>query len=449
MDKLFLQLSKLGDVINILPIAYAAHLRGEKVGIMSCTEFADVLDGVSYVEKVVFSGRPWEINKAVEEAKKICANVVSTMVNGPIEEIAKHSYGFDLSKIKPGEKFWLGKTDSFCRESWKLAGCLPDWGKVPLVFDRRSRVREGEWMPLRPPKKNKKPIIIVSAGSVSSPFPYRELLLELVNLKYGKDFNVIDLATIKAEKFYDLLGLYEVAHCLISVDTAHLHLAAAVPSLPVMALVQDRYSLPLAPEMKEMAGYWSGTAWRPSHHFHCRYRDFPRRALEMFTAIGNIGWQDASTLRQVYFGGVKQWNGFNYFPIQPGSCRRDAVNVLGDTEHFPMLQDVIRMFMQVVKPTEMVFLSREEVKIDQQKMPANLFRKNGPFFAYRMNRNKVGQDTFFPAVDMFAATVDFWVKIFPEIPDVVFGADAYWSRLLMEIFKKHGAVEVEGIYRDE
>jgi hypothetical protein len=29
-----------------------------------------------------------------------------------------------------------------------------------------------------------------------------------------------------------------------------------------------------------------------------------------------------------------------------------------------------------------------------------------------MNRDQQGNDTFFPAVDLFAAPVDFWVKIF-------------------------------------
>ena len=63
MDKIYCQLSKLGDVLGILPIAYAAHLRGEKVGIMVAKEYADVLDGVGYAEKIVFDEKSWEIEK--------------------------------------------------------------------------------------------------------------------------------------------------------------------------------------------------------------------------------------------------------------------------------------------------------------------------------------------------------------------------------------------------
>jgi hypothetical protein len=427
MDKLFIQLSKTGDLCGILPIAYAASQRGEKVGIMASKEFADILDGVSYAEKIVFDDKPWLIKEAFEQAKKLCENVVVTMTNGPVAEIEKYAYG------PAGQKHAV--TDSFCRESWKLAGCLKDWGKIPLAFDKRDRAREDALMPKGWfTKGRKKKIMLVSAGSVSSPFPYRDLLMKLLTLNYP-NFNIIDLGLIKAERFYDLLGLYEAAHCLVSVDTAHLHLAAAVPTLPVMALIQDR---PI---------YWYGSAWRPSHHFHCRYRDFPRRAMELFTAIDNVSMSEpGNNILQVYHGGVHKNDAVRYFPIQPGSCRRDAVNCLDDKEHFPMLQDVIRMVMQVAKPNDVIHLCREDTKSELSIPREDI---STPRYAFRMNRDKDGNDTFFPAVDLFAAPVDFWVKIFPSIPDVVMGADAYWPRILMEIFRANGAVEISGVFRND
>lgn len=425
MDKLYLQLGKTGDLCGILPIANAAHLRGEKVGIAACSEFSDILDGVSYAEKVSLVLKPWQIEKAFDECKKICPNVVVTMVNGPIDQITKYVYA------PAGQE--TAKTDSFCRESWKLSGCLKDWGKQTLIFDKRDKDRESEWIPKQVGRYKRKPAILLSAGSISSPFLYKDLLVELVTLKYGKDFNVIDLCTIKAHRFYDLLGLYEMAHCLITVDTAHLHLAAAVPNLPVMALIQDR---PL---------YWHGTAWRPQHHFYCRYRDFPRRALEMFTAIESIGDKTESNILQVYHGSVKRNNGVRYFPIQPGSCRRDSMNCLGDQEHFPMLQDVIRMTMQVAKPNDRIVLTQTGTEFSNPDCRHN----NEPNYAYRMNRDKNGNDHFFPACDMFAAPVDFWVSLFPELPDLCLDNTPYCWRYLQEMFKARGAKEISGIYRNE
>jgi hypothetical protein len=421
IDKILICLSKTGDLCNILPIAYSAHLKGERYGIMASSEYGNLLDGISYAEKIIFNGKPWSIKEAVGEAKKICPEVVCVMTNGPKESIEEFSY-------KPAGQL-NAVTDSFSREAYKIAGCLKDWGKYSLNFDLRNPDREKLLLQSLAGPKNKKKIILISAGSESSPFPYRNLLLELVNLKYGKSHRVINLANVNADRFYDLICLYEAAHCLITVDTAHLHLAAAVPNLPVMALIQDR---PI---------YWYGSAWRPQHHFFCRYKDFPRRALEMFTAIENIGVQVDSNILQVYYGSVRKNNGVRYFPIQYGACKRDAVNVLDDKEHYPMLQDSIRMMMQVARPNDIIRLTREDVVVESDP------ETKEPCFAWRTNRDKAGNDTFFPAVDLFAAPVDFWVKIFKDIPDVVMSTDSYWGLLLMQIFKKYGAVDVGGIYR--
>ena len=427
MDKLYLQLGKIGDILNIAPLAYADSQKGLKVGVMACAEFADVLDGVSYVEKVVFPGKQWEIEKALTEAKKLCPTVVCTQTNGPVEQVLKCTYE------PAGQKSAV--TDSFNREAWKLSGRLIEWGTIPLVFDERDLEREKLLMPKGWfGKGKKKRIMLVSADSKSSPFPYKDLLLELLHLKYPT-FNIIDLSLIKAERFYDLLGLYEAAHCLVSVDTAHLHLAYAVPKLPVMALVQDR---PL---------YWHGSAWRPQHHFHCRYHDFPTRALEMFTAIDNIPLPNRDILH-VYPGEVRKHDALREFPIQPGACHRDSANVLQDKERHPMLRNVVRMFLSSQPPNNYVLLSRNDTDVKSFgtfDLLDGVLKES--FYAYRMNR-KNGVDTFYPVVDLFAAPVEFWKSILPDIPDMVMGTDGFWSRVLLEIFKAKGAKEIEGVYRN-
>lgn len=423
MDKILLQVSKFGDIANILPLAKKLSESG-KIGIMVCEEYASILDGVSYVEKIVFTGKPWEIEKAFNEAKKLCENVSVVQVNGPLDAIKKLAYQ------PAGQEGAV--TDSFSRESWKLAGHQKEWGKLPLIFDRRDSAREMallESLGLMA-RGRKKKLILLSNGSASSPFPYRNLLKEIVTLKYGTTCRVIDLNEVKAERIYDLLAIYELAYCLITVDTAHLHLAAAIPRLPVMALVQDK---PI---------YWNGSAWRPQHHFFCRYREFPWRALELFTAIDNIGVKTDSKVLQVYYGSVRPNNGVRYFPIQYGACRRDASNVLNDEYHFPMLQDAIRMAAQVADKDTQIILTREDVTVTESAL-----KQSGASYAFRCNRSKQGLDTFAPMVDMFSAPLDFWVRIFPKIPDVVFGIDAHWSRILCEIFKSEGAIEIDGIYR--
>lgn len=425
MDRLIIQLSKTGDLINALPLAYAAHKSGQRVGIMTCKEFSSVLDGCSYVEPVIFDGNHWELDKAVEQAKKLCPNVVCTQTNGTKELIEKFSYE------PAGQKHAV--TDSFNREAYKLSGALGDWGKIPLIFDRRNQEREdalkSEFLPVnrRGPKKR---VILVAVDAASSPFPYRELLMELIQLKY-KNFAIVDLFKIKAERFYDLLALYESAHCLISVDTAHLHLAYAVPKLPVMALVQDSPT------------YWHGSAWRPSHRFHCRYSDFPKRATELFMAISQLDNERDVPFVHAYCGGLTKTSPFYTFPIQPGSCFRDSVNVLNDKCRFPMLRNVIRMFVQANGQFDTVCLTRE-----QNKFVTGFSPIKEPCYSYCMTKPKNGDDFFFPVVDMFSAPVEFWVKIFDSVPDFVMDNGGVWSRGLVEIFKMNGAIEVEGVFRE-
>lgn len=420
MDKLFVQTSKLGDLCSILPIAHLATKFGKRVGIMTCPEYAPLLDGCSYVDKVVFDGKPREIEKAVEQAKKLCPAVHVTQINGPTAVVKKLAYE------AAGQKECV--TDSFDREPWKLLGLLDEWGKHPLVFDQRAPEREAKLLPekwLRTPKGKRHPIILVAAESVSSPFPYRDLLLDCVLQSRRMDkYTVINLADIKGERFYDLLGLYEIAHCLITVDTAHLHLARAVPSLPVMALVQDSPT------------YWHGTAWRPSHHFHCRYSDFPKRALELYTAIDNIdGFKPNAFGVHAYPGEVRKPAYLPLFAIQPGSIGRDSSLVLKDNEHWPMLRDALGMAL--AQPHDWLCLSRRE-----NKVPQNL--PTTPGYAYRLFKGK----EFVPTADLFCAPADFWRKILPELPDLVMSPDAYWSRVVLELFKAHGAQEIEPVIYD-
>ena len=421
MDTLFIQTSKTGDLINLLPLAKMLSDKGQKIGILACEPYADVLDGVSYVEKVVFKGQPWELGKAVEFAKSICKNSMVVQVNGNKDEVLKYAY-------QPRGQT-TAMADSFARESWHLAGYGAEWGLHPLVFDRRNPARENGWLP-KSSKAKQRPIMLVNLESASSPFEYRDLLWKVIKLEYSKDFNIIDLSKIVAERFYDLLGLMEKAHCLITVDTAVLHLAAAVPKLPVMALVQDT---PL---------YWNGTPWRPQHEFYCRYSDFPKRVLELFTAIENID-KPTTSRHWVCQGKIEPTLDFTYFPIQAGSAPRDSVTVLSDTKRFPMLRAAVRMMLAKISGGY-IFLASPQTQIDS--LPPDAVERSA-IYAFRMNR-KNGKDTFFPCADLFAADRDFWVKILPEIPDMVMDDAAFWNRALLEVFKKHGAKQVEGIYQN-
>jgi len=261
----YILLGRHGDVINLLPLLAEDYAAGKPPAMMVCKEYADVLSGCSYVKPIIFDGEIYQIASAISQARAVADDIKVCQVLGPRREVLEHVY--KLQGIKETV------TDSFQQESWRLAGRKQsDWERQPpLIFDKRDKEAE-EALAAKYIGKRKRTILVNLTGN-SSPFAYADLLDELLRLKLGKTFKLVDLSEIKAAHFYDLLGLYDRAHCLISVDTATLHLAHASPKLPVIALTKDT------------PRYWFGSAWRPQHVCYIRYGDFPDRWRDLFEAI--------------------------------------------------------------------------------------------------------------------------------------------------------------------
>ena len=262
---------RTGDLLIGIPAIHAEFLAtGERQKVVVSHEYADVLQGCSFIDPVIFDG-PWtELGKAHKFALTISKKVITMQVAGP-KNI--------LDKIVYGGKFDV-QTESFEKEMWRVAGKLELWPRnLPLIFDNRDKKREKElWEKLSADwhwKKREQPLVLVSTSGFSSPFPYTELLWELLGTRM-KRYNVVDISELRAERIYDLLGLYEKAHCLILTDSAPLHLAQAV-NVPVCALIAD------SPTM------WHGSAWRPNHISYVRYSKFPAYYKNMFDAISRIG----------------------------------------------------------------------------------------------------------------------------------------------------------------
>src|SRR5512144_2004914 len=144
MSRLYVQLGKVGDILNLLPMFYAEHSRGEKPGLMVAREFASVLDGISYVDKHIYEGPYHEEGNACEQAKLINGEWVCTQVNCSTEAVKQYVYG--------SAKLETAVTTSFQKESWRVAGHLKNCDSQPeLLFDQRDKVREnklaGYWTP--------------------------------------------------------------------------------------------------------------------------------------------------------------------------------------------------------------------------------------------------------------------------------------------------------------
>lgn len=437
--KLYIQLGQAGDILNILPLLYADHQKGEPSSLMVAREFAPLLKGCSYLTPIVFDGEVFELQRAIEQASQYTAHqLIVSQVNGP-ESAIKDAYH------RVGQEHAI--TDSFAKESWHLAQRLHDWKRqLPLVFDRRSPEREAKLLADLPQKK--KPLLLVAADGVSAPFPFKRLLLTLLQLKYGKAFNIVELP--QAERLYDLLGLYEKAHCVIAVDSAPLHLAYAIKTLPVVALINDDPSL------------WHGSPWRPNHVFHCRYQDFPNRVSEMFKAIDEIGSSCGSVFNSTLLSpkiihvynryepvapdAEKSWRieyteGWVSCGIERGATGRDShFSPIKDSERFPFLKDVLRLACLRAEPQDIICLTKPDT-IFSASLSESL-RLTQPCFAHRTILGKSNCHSYHSSIDLFAFTKDWWQTHQNEMPDLIMGRDIYWPRVLSELIKLYGGQEL-------
>lgn len=417
----YIQLGRIGDILNILPLLHADFKRGERQCLMVASEFASLLEGVSYVDPVVYEGPHYEIGNAVIKATTLGRPWVCTQINGPVE--ACREFVWKPAKME-------GNTcPSFQMEAYRACGRLKEWNDdLPLVFDRRNKEREAKLIERVLPKVRgpKKRIMLVHADGISSPFPYKKLLMGLLEMKYSKQFRIVDLGKITAERFFDLLGLYELADVLVAGDSAPLHLARALPGLPVVALTKDRPYL------------WNGSCWQPQHISYCRYHDFPERCFDVLSAIEEVDhfWSDANMVC-VYNGyDTSDISTKDRMPIERGSCGRDSSNSIKDPERHPYLKDALRMGMRRVKDGGFLCVTRPGIQ--RHNIPLDT-----PIYAYRLNRT-TGGDVFQPVLDLFCAKKEFWLEHMKEIPDLIMGKDYHWSNMLWAMFKKYGAVDVTG-----
>lgn len=424
--------------------------RGNKCGLMVAREFSSLLDGVDYVDKHVFEGAHHDVGSAFEQAKQISGDCTCVQINCSTEQVKQYVYG--------PAGLQTAVTTSFQKESWRVAGRLAWWDDQPALTFKRDAVRETALVRQHIPP-GKRLTVLYSLGGVSSPFPMAGVVRALLKAHLGStNYRLIDLGSIQAERFYDLLGLYDRAHCLIATDSAPLHLARACPQLPVLAFAQDK-----TPDGRALL--WHGSPWRPNHVFYCRYSDFAARVDEFIWALDNlygIGFRPEAGTRQlvhVYseYGGpvrrnswyaeYKQSGQWNRTPIEVGACGRDSAMILQDPQRLPYLKDSLRMGLQRASKDDLVVLSRPDTEFLSGISYA--LTTHPLSFAYRLDV-KGGRKTFRPVADLFCAPKSWWVEQLPKIPDFILGKDIYWPHALWGLFNQAAAKDLTGwVYREK
>src|SRR5690242_7277550 len=90
--KAWIQLGRSGDIMSILPLLWKDAQDGKRWSLMVASEYASVLDGVSYVDPIIFDGPHYDIGGAVKQAEEQGLEWFSTQVNGPKDVVAELVY---------------------------------------------------------------------------------------------------------------------------------------------------------------------------------------------------------------------------------------------------------------------------------------------------------------------------------------------------------------------
>lgn len=259
--KAYIQLGRIGDVISILPILQHESEKSQsqpvgftaKIPLVIAKEYASLLEGVSYVEPIIWKGDANDLAGAVLFAKKRFSQVVVLQCHGNMP-VQHH-------------------TPSFQFDQWQRAGALAHFEDWPLTFDCRNKLREASVIALSLGNAGTGlyPYILFADHSKSSPFIHKqELHGMLVNA--FPDHRIIRLSEIRCERIYDVLALMDHASCLVTVETAHLHLSRA-SKVPTVALA---------------ASGWRGSAFSKRFKFFMRYPEWESRKHDLIEAVKRV-----------------------------------------------------------------------------------------------------------------------------------------------------------------
>jgi hypothetical protein len=156
---------------------------------------------------------------------------------------------------------------------------------------------------------------------------------------------------------------------------------------------------------------WSPTNGRPTGHLEAReswYSEYTRDDCE---------WQDCR--------------------LGIGAFGRDSRLIdAKETKRLPFVRDIVQRARQMANGDDVICLTRANFKF-WPGIGKEILEK-APCYAHRENGGQ-----YHPAVDMFAFKKSWWYEHCKDFPDFVFGKDMFWHRVLWELMKVHGGVELE------
>lgn len=456
--RVYIQLGRAGDILNVLPLLRRDHQRtGRRSVILVSEPYRDLLDGVTYVEPRVFRGPFEAINQAWPIAEKIAAEIEGEIICTQIHGDA----------ISAQHRAW-----SFLRESWDQVPGAPPWGDLPLVFDRRDPSRAAGVRAQLTQRASGRPYIVTALSGTSSPLPMANELMRYLRAKLGSEFAIVDVSGYSAPRFYDLIGVIEGAHAVLAVDSGVLHLAHAAPHVPVVAFITRDPSR------------WHGTPWRPQHKARFFYDAAPECFADVVEELRSPGGRaprivhavaeppvdvDDETARRIDFA-THNWareygNGIWTWPAMTENSskrRTSSDSPINDERSAPFLRDVVDWAAEDAAPSDIIAWSNCDVSpapgLTGQIL--DVVGSHGAAYTHRWDfhraldkpfrsESEVVAGEWYPGSDAFFFTVEWWRKHRGEYPDMLLGRE-HVDEVMRQLVKRHGGLEIHGaIYHEK
>ncbi len=269
----FSLLGRLGDTILMYPAFLEIYKRtGFKPRIIVSQEYASVYQGITFAEAIVVNLNWWQgVPKARAMAAALSGNAIFPqwwLEPDPMPAEYKGTFNLTCHGHEWGVN--LALWPNFMVSMYSRAGFTRDeMLALPLVFDRRNPTREAELIAkLYPPPLRKKPLLLTNFTGISSPFGFTPELFPTIH-RFAKHYHIVDLGNVRAYRIYDLLGLYDIAAGLITVDTATAHLAHA-SKVPTIWMSVDG---------------WCGSEARGNVALHFNYNSTPQRLNDVAAVL--------------------------------------------------------------------------------------------------------------------------------------------------------------------
>lgn len=246
METCYLIAGKIGDVLSVISrLHHGSNLVISK-------RYASIAQGIPGITPHIYDGEWDDLEGAIKWAKRKFKRV-----------LVPQTFGKDIPirHLTPG----------FQHDQWLRMGAIEKNGAKPIQIPR-SKDSDGIVSDHLRWQKH----ILFAGHSQSSPFEHSKELLELLVSTFAPlGYEIIDLSKIKLTDFKDFLCLYNNAECLVSIDTAFLHLSA-FSAVPTIALAADK------PQS------WHGSSDTGRFRFYCRYSDYQSRKQALIRSIQSL-----------------------------------------------------------------------------------------------------------------------------------------------------------------